>query len=388
MKSTINIIAFVALIAILAGCGQPAPKTLKEKKALLQAKKQELLKISAEINKLEAEITKSDPAVREQVKRSPVGVIKVEEVNFQHFVNIQGKVEANNNILVSPVQGGRVIKIYPSEGQYVKKGQLLAQLDDAIMRRSIEEVQTSLDLANIMFEKQKRLWDQQIGTEVQYLTSKNQKEALEKRLATLEEQLDMSKIKAPISGTVDEIMPKVGETVSPGFPAFRIVNNADLSFNADLSESYIPYIKRGDLVKLNFPTIDKTLEARVSIVGQSIDPNNRTFKVEIKLPADKLLKSNMFGEVAINDQTIEKAIMVPLEVVQQSEKGPYIFIVQRSADGYKWKAYRKNIETGLSDDGTIQVKSGLSPGEQLVIAGYKDLSDGQEVVINQAIANN
>ena len=388
MKPFTTISAIVATIILLAACGEPLPQTLSEKKVLLQSKKKELLKLSGEIEKLESEIAKSDPAVREQVRRSPVNVANVEEVKYQHFVNIQGKVEANNNIQVSPVLGGRVIQIFSSQGQYVKKGQLLAQLDDAVMKRSIEEVKTSLDLANIMYEKQKRLWDQQIGTEVQYLTAKNQKEALERRLETLEEQLDMSKIKAPISGTVDEIIPKVGETVSPGFPAFRIVNNADLSFKADLSESYIPYIKRGDLVKLNFPTIDKTLEARVSTVGQSIDPNNRTFKVEVKLPADKMLKSNMFGEVSINDQTIEKAVMIPLEVIQQSEKGPFIFVAQKSADGDKWKAFRKNIELGLSDEGLIQAKSGLSPGEKLIISGYKDLSDGQEVIINQAIANN
>ena len=388
MKSIPTITAIFALFVFLTACGESAPKTLKGKKELLQAKKKELLQLSSEIDKLEADIAKNDPTVREQVRRSPVTISTIKEEKYQHFVNIQGKVEANNNIQVSPVQGGRVVSIYPKEGQYVKKGQLLAQLDDAVMHRSIEEVKTSLDLANILFEKQKRLWDQKIGTEVQYLTAKNQKEALERRLETLNEQLEMSKIKAPISGTVDEIIPKVGETVSPGFPAFRIVNNADLSFKADLSESYIPYIKRGDLVKLSFPTINKSLEARVSIVGQSIDPNNRTFKVEINLPADKMLKSNMFGEVAINDQTIDTAILVPLEVVQQSEKGPFVFVAQKSADGDKWKAYRKNIETGLADEGVIQIKSGVKPGEQLVIAGYKDLSDGQEVVINQAIANN
>ena len=290
--------------------------------------------------------------------------------------------------MVSPQTPGVVTQIFVREGQVVKKGQILAQLDDAVMRSSIEEVKTALNLANIMFEKQQKLWDQKIGTEIQYLTAKNQKESLEKRLETLEEQKEMSKIKAPISGTVDEINPKVGEAVSPGFPAFRVVNGMDLSLKAQLSENYIPYVKRGDLVKISFPALEKEIEAKVTTVGQSINPVDRTFDVEVKLPSDPMLKANMFGELSINDRTIKDAITVPVALLQQSEISKFVFIAEKQTD--QWLAKRVNIETGLSYDGKIEVKKGLAAGQNLIVAGYKGLSDGQEILIQEEenLANN
>ena len=310
----------------------------------------------------------------------------LKKVSFDHFVEVQGVVEANSNVMVSSATGGKITRILARKGQKVRKGQLLAQLDDAVMRSSIEEVKTQLELAKIMFTKQENLWNQQIGTEVQYLTSKNQKEALEKRLNTLEEQLDMNKIKAPIGGTVDEIMPKVGEILAPGMPAFRIVNSSDLSLVAQMSEKYIPYVRRGDLVKIHFPTLNKDIEAKISIVGQAIDALARTFKVEVKLPNDPMLKANMYGKISVNDQSRADAITIPQGLIQKSELGEYVFVAEK--EGEKWLARRKNIKTDLSYDGEVEVVSGLEAGDRLIIAGYKGLSDGQVISFEEAIAVN
>ncbi|MEZ4825690.1 MAG: efflux RND transporter periplasmic adaptor subunit [Bacteroidia bacterium] len=380
MKSTYFLISAL-LIALFVGCGEKQPVTLAEKKAALAQKKEVLKILSREVAELEEEIASLDPELKKEVRKVTVSTQIINVSDFQHFVSVQGQVEANKNILVSPQTGGRIVKVYVQEGQSVQAGTLLAQLDDAIMRSGIQEMETSLDLANIMFEKQKNLWDQQIGTEVQYLTAKNQKESLEKRLATMKEQLELSKIKSPISGTVDEIMPKVGETVSPGFPAFRIINPSDLSLKAQISESYIPYIRKGDQVKVTFPALDKSIDARVTVVGQFIDPNDRTFPVEVKLPANPMLKANMFGELSINDRTQKSAVTIPVSVIQQSEESDFVFVANEQEG--KWIATRTNIKTGLSYNGAVEVTEGLTAGQNLIVAGYKNLSDGQEIIINQ-----
>lgn len=373
--------------ALLVACGNQEPTTLGGKKAVLDAKKKALIALNNEIEALQKEIEKMDPQAKIQARKIPVSVEDLTPTTFQHFINVQGQVEANKNILVSGMQAGRITSIYVKEGQYVKRGQILAQIDDAVMKSSIEEVKSSLDLATIMFEKQQKLWNQEIGTEVQYLTAKNQKESLERRLATLEKQLDLSKIKAPISGSIDEILPKVGEMLNPGFPAFRIVNASDLSLKANLSEVHLPFIKKGDKVLVKFPTINVETQARISAVGQSIDPNNRTFTVEAKLPNNRLFKSNMFGQISVNDQTIANAIVVPLEVIQQTDVGQFVYTAEKNEEG-QWMSKRKNVKTGLNAEGIVLIEEGLAAGEKLVTVGYKDLSDGQPVVFEDKLANN
>ncbi|MEM7659380.1 MAG: efflux RND transporter periplasmic adaptor subunit [Bacteroidota bacterium] len=352
---------------------------LNRKKQELADKKQQLLSLNLEIAQLQAELEELDPTLAQKIRQAPVIVSPLEARDFQHFVQVQGKIEADKNILVTPQMSGRLTNLNVREGQRVKAGQSLGRLDASIMEATIAEINTSLDLAKVMFEKQENLWKQEIGTEVQYLTAKNQVESLEKRLATLDEQLALHVIRAPISGTVDEILPKVGEMVSPAMPAFRIVNNSNLSLVADLSESYAPKIKTGDVVKVNFPALDQAIDGKVSVVGQSIDPNDRTFRVEVKLPNNSSYKPNMFGQLAINDETRESAVVIPFEVVQHSEEGPFVFVAK--AEGERMVAERRMLELGLSSEDEIEVVSGLSSGDQLITSGHKDLSDGQEILI-------
>lgn len=379
-------ITILSLAFALVACGEQKPKTLAEKKAALEKKKSELVALNQQISELQEQIDAEDPEAKNKIRRIPVSTTTLKPVEFNHFVNVQGTVEANNMVNVGPQTSGRILRIFVRKGQNVRRGQLLAQIDTSILASSLAEVRTQMDLAKIMFEKQERLWKQEIGTEIQYLTAKSQLESLQKRISTLREQMSLSRVTSPISGTVDEIMPKEGEIAMPGMPAFRVVNQTDLTLVAQLAESYVPFIKKGDLVKVNFPTMEKSFEAKVSVVGQAIDPLARTFKVEVKLPNDPILKANMFGEISINDRSAKDAIVVPQNLIQKSEVGQFVFVANE-ADG-QWKAMRKNIETGLSYDGEVIIENGLAEGDKLITTGYKGLSDGQIIEFSESVAAN
>jgi RND family efflux transporter MFP subunit len=366
------------------GGGDEKPQTLEGKKAQLNALRTQLTKVSKEIEELETEINELDPEAN-KVVALPVQGETLAPVTFKHFVNVQGQVKSNRNVLVSPKTSGIITSMNAKEGQSVRAGQVLAQVDDAILRSSIAELKTQMELTRILFEKQQRLWDKEIGTEVQFLQAKNNKESLERRLKTMEEQLEMSKIKAPISGVIDQVLPKSGEMVSPGMPAFSIVNPTDLSLKAQLSESYIPFIKKGEEVKVKFPSLNKEMNAKVNVVGQSVDPTSRTFEVEVKLPSDPNVKANMFGELSINDRTINDAICVPLYILQKAEFGNYLYIAEKGEGGL-WVAKRKNVVAGLSYNGLAQIESGLQAGDIIITDGYKDLSDGQIIELASAVA--
>jgi len=384
MKYIITLFAIASLMIACGGGGEKEPVTLEEKKAKLEELRTELTKVSQNIEDMENQIAELDPDAN-KVVAVPVQGDPIEIILFKHYVNIQGQVKSNRNVLVSPKSNGVITKMNVREGQSVRAGQLLAQVDDAMLRSSLAELRTQLELAETLFEKQQRLWDKEIGTEIQFLQAKNNKESFERRLATLEEQLEMSKIKSPISGVVDEVLPKLGEMVSPGMPAFRIVNPTDLSLNAQLSEAYIPFIQKGKSVKVSFPSLNKEMEAKVTFVGQSVDPTSRTFEVEVKLPADRNVKTNMFGELSINDRSVDKALCVPLYILQKAEIGNYIYVAEKDPND-QWIASRTPVIVGLSYDGLAQIESGLKAGDIVITDGYKDLSDGQIVDVVQSIA--
>lgn len=375
----------VVLAGFIVSCGEK-PVTLEAKQKELLAKKAELRELSSTISNLEKEISVLDPNTAAKNKVAVVGIQKIETAEFDHFIDVQGQVEAKQNVAVSALTSGRLTAVYVKEGQYVKQGQLLAKVDDGIIQASINEVQSSLDLAKDLLARQQRLWDQGIGTEIQLLEAKNRVEGLNKRLATQAEQRALTKIISPISGTVEEIIPKAGELVSPGFPAFKIVNNRDLSLTAKLSESYIPKVSKGDKVIVEFPTINKKIDARVTIIGQTIHPNDRTFDVEVSLPSEALLKPNMFGTLRINDQKIDDAVVLPLDMVQQSELGPFVYVASKTGD--TWKAERRNLTIGLTYKDQVTVTEGLKPGELLITSGYTDLSSGQIVEFDATLAGN
>ncbi|MGA0560385.1 efflux RND transporter periplasmic adaptor subunit [Larkinella sp. VNQ87] len=364
--------------ALLVSCSS------EEKKSDVASKKQELAELktqqselNAKIRTLEAEVAKLDPKQAEQAKVKEVTVAPLAATTFRHFVELQGTIDAKNNVQVSPKSGGPVTAVYVREGDAVKAGTVLAKIDDQILRESIEEVRSQLTLANTVFEKQANLWKQQIGTEIQYLQAKNNKEGLEKRLATLNAQLSQSSVTSPISGVVDRVNVKAGETAMPGMGIVNVVNLSQLKVVAKVADTYSGSVRQGDAVVVRFPDINKELTTRISFVSRTVDPLNRTFTIEAPLPSDNSLKPNMLAQVKINDTSKPNALVINQNLVQSTENGQLVYVAV-TENGKKVAKARK-VKTGLSYGGQIEITDGLQAGDQLVTQGYQELVDGQPI---------
>jgi RND family efflux transporter MFP subunit len=344
----------------------------------LKKLKEDQVALTKEIGALEKELAAQNPQAV-TVRMKEINVIELAPRKFDYFVQTQGMVESKDNILVSPKSMGEISSVLVTEGQSVIKGQVLAQIENAIIRHSIDEAKASLELTKTVFERQKSLWDQKIGTEIQFLQAKNNKESLEKRLATLNEQLDMTRIKSPINGTVDAVNIKIGENAAPGAPAFRVINTEDLKIKAKISEAFVTSIKKGNTVKVSFPDLDKTIEARVSFVGRNIDVLSRSFPVEIELPTSADLRPSMTAVLRIVFQSEPQALCVPINLVQEINGQKVIYVME--TDGTHSVARRKVIEIGGVYDNLAEVKSGLKAGDKIISVGYQGLNDGEFVKI-------
>jgi membrane fusion protein (multidrug efflux system) len=353
MKKHILPIAIAA--ALLASCSG-------EKKEGLTGKKEELTKLKTEQSETEKKIVTVQPLT--------VGTLS-------HYVELQGSIDAKNSVMVTPKSGGAVTAVYVREGDQVKTGTVLAKVDDSILRESIEEVKSQLTLANTIFTKQKNLWDQRIGTEIQFLQAQNNKEGLEKKLVTLNAQLSQSRITAPISGVVDQVNVKVGETAAPGAGVFRVVNLSNLKVTAKVSDTYAASVKRGDEILISFPDLQKDYKAKVSFVSTTVDPLSRTFTIEANLPSSAVLKPNMVAKVQINDATKKDALIVDQNIIQGTEKGQVVYVAVN--ENGKKIAKAKIVKTGLIYNGKIEVKEGLQAGDEIITTGYQEVSDGQTI---------
>ena len=372
-----NILLITAMTILLAACGG-------EKKDDLAGKKEELAKLKTEqaenekkIKALESEITKLDPKKATEAKVKPVSIDTLNPETFRHYVELQGTVDAKNNVMVTPKSGGAVTAMYVKEGDNVKAGSIIGKIDNSLLLESVEELKTQLSLANTLYEKQKNLWDQKIGTELQYLQAKNNKESLERRMSTLNAQLSQTNIVSPMAGVVDMVNVKVGEMASPGMGVVRIVNLSNLKVSAKVSDTYAASVKKGDEVIVKFPDLDKEFKAKVSFVSTAVDPLSRTFTIEANLPSDKSIKPNMMANVQINDATSKNALIVDQNFVQSTEKGNIVYVA--TTEGNKKVAKAREVKTGLSYNGKIEILSGLSAGDQLITLGYQEVSDGQPI---------
>lgn len=376
MKSTIYTrLSVIAIAGVLAACSAATPD---DKKAQLEQLKKQEKDISKQIQQLETEIAQENPDSTTTVKSKEVTVTELAPRKFDHYVQTQGSVDAEDNILVSAKSPGVVTAVYVKEGQQVSKGQVLAQIDNSVIIRSIEAQKAQLELAKTVFERQKNLWDQKIGTEVQYLQAKTNKESLEKQLESLNEQNDMTRIKAPISGTVDDVSIKIGENIAPGMPAVRVVNTSDLKLIANVSEAYVTDIKKGNSAVISIPELKKEITAKVTFVGKTIDPLSRTFPVEIKLPADGDLRPNMTGILKVIFHSEPSTIVVPVNVVQELNKEKIVFVAE--TNGKQTVARKKVVTVEGVYDNLAQVK-GLQAGEKIITFGYQGLNDGQVIKI-------
>ncbi|MCF0064392.1 efflux RND transporter periplasmic adaptor subunit [Dyadobacter chenwenxiniae] len=373
-----NILIITAMTVLLTACGGG------EKKEGLDGKKEELAKLKAEraenekkIKALEIEITKLDPNKAAEAKVKPVTIDTLNAETFRHYVELQGTVDAKNNVLVTPKTGGAIVAMYVKEGDYVKAGGIIGKIDNSILSESVEELKTQMSLANTIYEKQKNLWDQKIGTEIQYLQAKNNKESLERRMSTLNSQLAQTSIVSPMAGVVDMVNVKVGETASPGVGVVRIVNLSNLKVIAKVSDTYAASVKKGDEVIVKFPDLKKEYKARITFVSTAVDPLSRTFTIEANLPTSKDIKPNMMAQVQINDAISKNALAIDQNYVQSTEKGNVVYVAV--TEGNKKVAKAKEVKTGLSYNGKVEILSGLTAGDQLITLGYQEVSDGQPI---------
>lgn len=367
-----------AVLAFLVSCSQPRnEETIKSE--INQYKKQ-ITELNKQIEVLEQELASSGSDNPGGVK-VPVRVRELRQGTFRHFIQVSGTAESVSAAFISPEVSGQLKEIFVEEGDYVNKGELLARLNTEITEASIAEVQSQLDLAIVVFEKQSRLWEKNIGSEMQYLNAKTNKESLEKRLETLQSQLDMAIIKSPVNGVVEEIFLKKGELALPGVQMLQVVNLDEVYINAEVSETYLPHVKEGDTVKLEFPVYPgMAINAPIYRKGSNINPNNRTFTVQLKLSnPQKLLKPNLLSVIHINDFSADSAITVPSIIIKQDLKGSYVYVLDR--DGDKSIARKVYIEPGRSYGDETMIIRGLDPGLKVIVEGYNQVTNGSAIEV-------
>jgi len=376
MKKLKQITFLLFIVTIAASCGNLDNSPLAKKKEELAKLKTERKELNDKILKLEGEIALLDSNSGNS-KAKLVSFKSMEAQSFTNYIEIMGKVDADQNTNVSSEIPGTLQKINVVVGQNVILGQTLGEIDNTTSVVALNELKQQLDFAKTMYDKQKNLWDQKIGSEVQYISAKNNYESLQKRLATMNQQLGLARIKSPISGVVDEVYVKIGQTVAPGMPCFRIVNSSKLKIKADVAESFAGKIKQGNRVKLFFPDLNKESDGVVSYSSKVIDVINRSFKIEIPINSSDEYKPNMLAKIKIVDYSNEKAIVVPVNTIRTV--GDESFIMVAEEKNGKAIAKKHKVTFGLTYNGETEIVSGLVVGDKLITVGYQELEDGDEI---------
>ena len=374
MKKTYALIG----ISLMLCCG----KTSKQSASLLELNhnKRDLIQqidsLSSLLKSVELNISKLDTNKR----LTRVTALKSEKKMFQHFIEVQGSVEADQSVELYPESSGNITKIFVREGQSISKGHPLVQIDNSILESSKVELQTQLDLAATTFERQKRLWNQNIGSEIQYLQAKAKKEGLENSLESLKSQAKKLKITAPFSGTVDEIFVKTGGLANPMFPALRLINLNQIHVESEVTETYLKYIKKGTEVELYFPSIDKKINTKVDQVGNYINPNNRSFKVRINVNnTDGTLKANLLAEVKISDFK-EVGIVIPSNLIQKDRMNkPFVYSLVKENKFYRVK--KSYIIEKISYENESFISEGLEADALIVDKGSQLVKEDETVIL-------
>jgi len=380
---------------IFASCknaGNNDSKLLVEKKAQLQKLTAQKTKLDADIKKLQDEINLLDTNASRQSKFTLVAVTAVGVQKFDHYIDLRGRVDAENISYISPRgMGGQVKELFIKEGDVVKKGQLLLKLDDAIMKQSIsaarqqlEGIKTQLNFAKDVYDRQNKLWQKGIGTEVQVISAKTNVEALQNQLKSAEEQvkvgqeqLNTSSVYSDVDGVAETVMVKVGELFG-GMGQIKIVNTSKLKVVANVPENYITQVKQGLPVLINVAEAGKTINSNISLIGQTIENSQRGFIAEAKIASENFLKPNQSVVMKILDYTSPNAVVIPINTLQSDENNKYVYVMEKQSNG-KTVATRKVIVLGQVYGDLVEVKSGLTGGEQLITAGYQNLYEGQVV---------
>lgn len=372
---TISTIILSTAIVLLAACGGDNLDAKKKKLEELTAKQAEL---TSQINDLKEEIAKAGDttSTTENNRVKLVAVTPVTRQLFTHAIEVQGHVDGDENITYGAKVPAVVSKIYVKAGDRVSAGQVLAELDNKSVRANLETLKKSFELVNTIYEKRKALWEQKVGSEIEYIQAKNNKESLEKQIAAAKEGLDMYTIRADYEGVVDLVNAKVGQMIAPT-GGITVVNPSALKVKADLSESYLSKVKAGNYVSLNFPDLKKEIASKVSYSSKSINPSTRTFNVEVALAASADLHPNMVAELKITDYEKPNSIVVPINTIQDLDGEKVVFVAVKK--GNEVVAKKVVVTVGQMYGTSAEILSGLNEGDALITTGFQDLVDGQSL---------
>jgi membrane fusion protein (multidrug efflux system) len=376
-------------LVLLASCGGKEPtidelistgdaKVISQKKTELNTQKTEIEKSIEQIEKFQNE--NGDKAINTQVS-----TLTVTDTIFNHYVELQGSVDTKQNITIMPEMAGLLAEVYVKEGQKVTAGQVLAKIDDGGLSQQIQQMQIQEQLAKTTFERQERLWNQKIGSEIQYLQTKANYQAQSKAIGSMKQTLSKTTVRAPFTGTIDNVITEQGTVVSPGISQlFRLVSLKEMYINVDVPENYITTIKKGTKVTVDFPVLSEKMESTIRQTSNYINPANRSFSIEIPIYSDSgNVKPNLTAKIKINDYTSNNAILVPLSVISENQNGEqYVMIATEGDKGLT--ATRRSIKTGKTSGDLIEIISGLKVGDQVITAGARTVREGQLIDIKNA----
>ncbi len=385
MKKAIYITLIAAVLASCGGSGSNSIENVLASKDVdaIRAKRNDL---TAELKALENQVKQLDDAISEldnSANLPLVSVLTVQPQEFQHFLELQGDVKTDQNVLVYPEMSGTLYRIYVEKGQKVSKGQLLASIDDGGLSSQLAQMRTQAALSKTTFERQKRLWEQNIGSEIQYLQAKTNYEAQESAVKQLESQVERSSIRAPFSGIIDDVIKDQGTVVSPGpgSEIFRIVNLSDMYIDVEVPEAHLPNVSVGKMVNAYFPVLGETITTKVRQTSNFINPSNRSFKAEIPVPNNNgHIKPNLTAKVRINDYTNENAILIPQSVVSENAEGEQFVYVITDENG-SMVAKKVIIQPGTTQGDYLEVLEGLPAGSKVIVEGARSIREGQAVQV-------
>ena len=351
--------------------------------AEIRAKKAEL---SSQQSTLSSKIAELDAAIERLDKKTGFALVEVKQVQdslFRHYVEIPGDVETDQNITIYPEYSGVLLDVNVDEGDRVQKGQILARIDDGGLSSQLAQMEAQMALAKTTFERQQRLWEQNIGSEIQYLEAKTNYEAIQNSVNQMRSQLAKTVVRAPFSGIIDETFTEEGEVVAPGQSRlFRLINLKDMYISAAVPESYLNKIQKGTDVMVEIGATGASFQSEVKQVGNFINPNNRTFEIQVAVPQNtQNIKPNLIATVRLNDYTSEGAIIIPENVVQTNAAGERLtYVLERESDS-SGIVHKRILETGLMYDNSVEVLSGLQAGDLLIVSGARSIREGEKVKV-------
>ena len=383
-----NILSIAILSVLFVACGgDPASVDGIIAEGNVDAMRAMKNELTTQQNTIKEDIAKLTEEIQKHEKGGPASLVTtktVKDTTFKHYIEVQGNVDTDENIIIYPEYSGVLTSVYVEEGQRVSKGQRLAKIDEGGLGSQLAQLEAQAALAKTTYERQKGLWDQKIGSEIQYLEAKTNYDATQASVNQMKSQLAKTVITAPFSGVVDDIIAEQGGVVNPGqTPVIRLVNLSEMYVDAAIPETYLSKVNKGTDVIVELSSLGKSYEGQIRQVGNFVNPDNRTFNVKVAIPnPDNAVKPNLIATVKINDYTAENAIVVPQNVLQQNSSGENIAYIYEKQNDTTGVAKQVKIETGLTQGETIEIKSGIEKGEILIIDGARALRDGQKIRAN------